>query len=178
MSRYQDGDTAAFEMVYERHRGPLYRYFLRQTARTAVDDLFQEVWLRVIKGKDRYQPDAPFSAYLYRIAHNVLVDHYRRSGRAPELTSADELELPAADTGPARDLAQSELRDAISAALEDLPAAQREAFLLHQEAGLTLEQIAMVVGVGRETIKSRLRYAMNRLRQELSELASAEVRQA
>jgi RNA polymerase sigma-70 factor (ECF subfamily) len=161
MGRFQDGDTAAFETVYARHRGPLYRYFLRQVARSAVDDLFQEVWLRIIKGQARYRPDGPFSAYLYRIAHNVLVDHYRRVGRLPELTSADDLELPDPGAGPERDLSQIELR-----------------FLLHQEAGLTLEQIAAVVGVGRETIKSRLRYALNRLRQDLSESEPADTRHA
>jgi RNA polymerase sigma-70 factor (ECF subfamily) len=178
MGRFQDGDTAAFETVYARHRGPLYRYFLRQVARSAVDDLFQEVWLRIIKGQARYRPDGPFSAYLYRIAHNVLVDHYRRVGRLPELTSAEDLELPDPGAGPERDLSQIELREAISRALTELPAAQREAFLLHQEAGLTLEQIAAVVGVGRETIKSRLRYALNRLRQDLSESEPADTRHA
>lgn len=178
MNRFQDGDTAAFETVYGRHRGPLYRYFLRQVARGAVDDLFQEVWLRIIKGKASYRPDAPFSAYLYRIAHNVLVDHYRRTGRAPELTSCEDLELPDPGAGPERDLGRIELREAITAALDELPAAQREVFLLQQEAGLTLEQIATVVGTGRETIKSRLRYALNRLRQELSEIEPVDARQA
>jgi RNA polymerase sigma-70 factor (ECF subfamily) len=178
MSRFQDGDTAAFETVYARHRGPLYRYFLRQVARNAVDDLFQDVWFRIIKAQARYRPDAPFSAYLYRIAHNVLVDHYRRLGRLPELTSAEDLELPDSGAGPERDLTQLQLREAISTALAELPAAQREAFVLHQEAGLTLEQIATVVGTGRETIKSRLRYALNRLRQDLSEDEPADTRQA
>ncbi len=178
MSRFRDGDSAAFETLYARHRGPLYRYFVRQVARNAVDDLFQDVWLRVIKSQARYRPDAPFAAYLFRIAHNILVDHYRREGRAPELTSVEYLDLADAGAGPERELTQLELRAAISQALTDLPAAQREAFLLHEEAGLTLEQIAEVVGTGRETIKSRLRYAVNRLRQELLESDTADARQA
>jgi RNA polymerase sigma-70 factor, ECF subfamily len=143
-----------------------------------VDDLFQDVWLRVIKSRSRYRPEAPFSAYLFRIAHNVLVDHYRRAGRAPEFTSADLMEIPSPVEGPERQLTQHELRAAISEALSDLPAPQREAFLLQQEAGLTLDQIAEVVGTGRETVKSRLRYALNRLRQSLTETATADVRQA
>ncbi len=178
MGRFQDGDSAAFETLYLRYRGALYRYFVRQVARSAVDDLFQDVWLGVIKGRARYRPEAPFSAYLYRIAHNVLVDHYRREGRAPPLTSAEHLELPDPGTGPERDFTQAELRATISRALSDLPAAQREAFLLHEEAGLTLEQIAKVVGTGRETIKSRLRYALNRLRRDLLESEPADARQA
>ncbi len=178
MSRFQNGDATAFETLYASHRGALYRYFIRQVARNAVDDLFQDVWLRVIKGQARYRPDAPFSAYLFRIAHNILVDHYRRAGRLPELTSTEHLELPDPGAGPEREFTQSEMRAAISAALADLPAAQRETFLLHEEAGLTLEQIATVVGTGRETIKSRLRYALNRLRRDLRERECVEVRQA
>lgn len=178
MCRFRDGETAAFETLYANHRGPLYRYFLRQVARNAVDDLFQNVWLRVINSKARYRPDAPFGAFLYRIAHNVLVDHYRRVGRVPELIPDEAVDLPDTSTGPERALTQHELRAALSRALDELPAAQREAFLLHEEAGLTLEQIAQVVGTGRETIKSRLRYALKRLRQELAEEAAPDKRQA
>ena len=178
MSRFQDGDNAAFETLYTRYRGPLYRYFVRQVVRSTVDDLFQEVWLRVIKGQARYRPEAPFAAYLYRIAHNVLVDYYRREGRAPELTSAEDLQLPDPGAGPERAFTEIELRATISRALTELPAAQREAFLLHEEAGLTLEQIAAVVGTGRETIKSRLRYALHRLRRDLLEDEPADARQA
>ncbi len=178
MSRFQDGDSAAFETLYTRYRGPLYRYFVRQVVRSTVDDLFQEVWLRVIKGQARYRPEAPFAAYLYRIAHNVLVDYYRREGRAPELTSAEDLQLPDPGAGPERAFTEIELRATISRALTDLPAAPREAFLLHEEAGLTLEQIAAVVGTGRETIKSRLRYALHRLRRDLLEDEPADARQA
>lgn len=178
MCRFRDGDTAAFETLYANHRGPLYRYFVRQVARSAVDDLFQDVWFRVIKSKARYKPDAPFGAFLYRIAHNILVDHYRRIGRAPELTPEESLELPDPLAGPERALTQHELKTALTSALDDLPAAQREAFLLHEEGGLTLEQIAKVVGTGRETIKSRLRYALNRLRQKLAEEAAPDERQA
>ena len=170
MLRYRDGDVEAFETLYNRHRGPLYRYFIRQVSRAQVDDLFQEVWLRVIRGQDRYRAAAPFSAYLYRIAHNVLVDHYRRTGRRVEFSAPDPPELDDPGSTPERAFVQGELRERLLGALDDLPAPQREVFLLHQEGGLTLEQIGQVVGVGRETVKSRLRYAVNRLRRELAEI--------
>lgn len=120
----------------------------------------------------------PDSLYLFRIAHNILVDHYRRVGRLPDLTSTEHLELPDPGAGPEREFTQFEIRAAISGALADLPAAQRETFLPHEEAGLTLEQIATIVGTARETIKSRLRYALNRLRRDLREREAVEVRQA
>lgn len=178
MIRYRDGDAGAFETLYSRHRGPLYRYFIRQVSRAQVDDLFQEVWLRVVRGQDRYRASAPFSAYLYRIAHNVLVDHYRRKGRGIEFSSPEPPELADPGATPERAFTQGQLRSKLAAAMEDLPAPQREVFLLHQEGGLTLEQIGHVVGAGRETVKSRLRYAVNRLRRELSEVAPPAEKQA
>jgi len=178
MLRYKDGDADAFETLYGRHRGPLYRYFLRQVSRAAVDDLFQEVWLRVIRGRDRYRASAPFPAYLYRIAHNVLVDHYRLNGRSVEFNSAEPPELEDPGAGPEQAFHRGELRARFVAALDELPAAQREVFLLHEESGLTLEQIGQVVGVGRETIKSRLRYAVNKLRHDLAANAPATEKRA
>ena len=178
MLRYKDGDADAFDTLYSRHRGSLYRYFARQVPRAAVNDLFQEVWLRVIRAQDRYRGSAPFPAYLYRIAHNVLVDHYRRNNRGVEFSSPEPPDLEDPGAGPERALQQGEIRARIVRALEKLPAAQREVFLLHQEAGLTLEEIARVVGVGRETIKSRLRYAINKLRQDLAGNAPVSEKQA
>ncbi|HSG64198.1 MAG TPA: sigma-70 family RNA polymerase sigma factor [Gammaproteobacteria bacterium] len=167
MLRFRDGHTAAFGELYDRHRGPLYRYFARQTTRASVDDLFQETWMRVIRAKDDYRPDPSFRAYLYRIAHNVLVDHYRREGHASLPQASDDIDPIDPAIGPDGQYERAELRAAFAAALERLPAEQREAFLLHEEAGLTLEQIAAVVGAGRETVKSRLRYAVARLRETL-----------
>jgi len=168
MERFRDGHAASFERLYERHRGPLYRYFARQSAKDNVDDLFQETWLRLIRSKTRYQPEAPFRAYLYQIAHSVLVDHYRRHGHASRPQATPTLDPIDASAGPEQNYEAGTLRRTFIAALDSLPAEQREAFLLHEEAGLTLEQIAEVVGTGRETIKSRLRYGTRRLREALS----------
>jgi RNA polymerase sigma-70 factor, ECF subfamily len=169
MLRFQSGDTAAFESLYGRHKGPLYRYFLRLAPQDCADDLFQEAWMRLVKGTSRYAPTAPFPAYLYRIAHTVLVDHFRRTGRHPTALDVGTDELPDPAAGPAAAHEQLVLRARIAAALERLPTAQREAFLLQQEGGLTLEQIAQVVGSNREAVKSRLRYAVNKLKEALRE---------
>ncbi len=176
MLAYRGGDAGAFELLYARWRGPLYRYFLRQCGHAGqADELFQDVFMRVIDAAAGYAATARFSTWLFRIAHNRLVDHWRKLGRTPEDPfpcgedgEACALDAPAAESaGPERQLERKELRQALLAALNELPALQREAFLLAEEGGLTLEEIASVTGVGRETIKSRLRYASGKLRSKL-----------
>jgi RNA polymerase sigma-70 factor (ECF subfamily) len=178
MLRFQEGDGAAFDRLYARHRGPLYRYFARQAARGHVDDLFQETWLRVIRGKRRYRPDGSFAAYLFRIGHNVLVDYYRREANPARPAATENVDPPDPGPGPDAQYAAGELRAAIACALTEMPAAQREAWVLHQDGGLTLEQIGAIVGAGRETVKSRLRYAADRLRRALPKGRPARMRRA
>ena len=169
MQRYRNGDGASFEQLYARYRGPLFRYFARQAAKASVDDLFQETWLRVIRAEADYGHEAAFRAYLYRVAHNVLVDHYRRELHTARPTPTEHVDPVDPADGPEDRYEADHLRAVFVAALGALPAEQRETFLLHEEAGLTLEQIGTVVGAGRETVKSRLRYAVNRLRDALGE---------
>jgi RNA polymerase sigma-70 factor, ECF subfamily len=163
MLAYGRGDARAFETLYERHRGGLFRFILRAIKqRAAAEELFQEAWIRVIEARSRYAPQARFTTWLYTIAHNLLVDHWRRKGLT--LVQLDEEELVAAPDNPAR---QAEARESLARllqAIEALPAAQREAFLLHEEAGLSVAEIAAVTGAGEEAAKSRLRYAMSKLR--------------
>jgi RNA polymerase sigma-70 factor (ECF subfamily) len=167
LARYNAGDARAFDELYRRHRGALYRYCLRQAPRGVADDLFQESWLRVIKSAATYEPNAPFAAFLFRIAHNVLIDHYRRARRTPEHVAEEALDIVDPAPQPSEAYMGESLRERFVAAMESLPAPQREAFLLHQESGLTIEQIAMVVGGNFETVKSRLRYAAAKLRKVL-----------
>jgi RNA polymerase sigma-70 factor (ECF subfamily) len=169
MLRYQAGEPASFGALYERYRRPLYRYFARQVDAMFVDDLFQDTWLRVIRAKTTYRAGAPFQAYIFRIAHNVLVDHYRRNAHPASPTATDDLDPIDETPGPEANARAAELRAAFATALRSLPNEQRETFLLHEDAGLTLEQIAGIVGTGRETVKSRLRYAVKRLRKALGE---------
>ncbi len=168
MMQYRDGTLAAFETLYRRHKDPLYRYLLRGCARPDVAaELFQDVWASLIRVRGSYQPRARFSTWLYRMAHNRLIDHLRQLPRAP-LPLEDEM-IPAAAEHE-RPEAQALARESaarLRRALAALPAEQREAFLLHEEAGLSLEEIAEVSGVGRETVKSRLRYGLAKLREAL-----------
>src|SRR6266850_8034317 len=164
MLAYRDGDTGAFDTLYTRHRARLYRFVLRSVkSRPVGEELFQEIWLRVIEARARYTPQARFTTWLYTIAHNHLVDHWRKRGLT--LVALDGEELPAANDPDPADAAQA--REALArfaAALEALPALQREAFLLREESGLSVAEIAAATGSNEEAAKSRLRYAVAKLK--------------
>ena len=180
MLAYAAGDAAAFDALYARHKGGVYRYVLRQCAHAGVaDELFQDVWMNVIRARASYVPSAKFTTWLYRIAHNRLIDHWRAIGQVELVTAGadddadDPLEaIPAArDDEPEARASARELSSRLKAACAALPAAQREAFLLHQEGGLELAEIAALTGAGVETVKSRIRYAVAKLRVELGDSA-------
>lgn len=165
MLRYQAGDVSAFEALYRRHNDSLYRYLLRLSRRRdAAEDIFQEVWSKIIKAKASYRPTAKFTTFLYRVAHNCFVDYLRRNKRHLGSAELDDDLQPhpgePLETATERSLAKERL----SKALLLLPDEQRDVFLLHEEAGLSLEEIASVTGSNRETAKSRLRYAVKKLR--------------
>jgi len=83
MVAYRDGNLGAFEALYRRHKGGLYRYLLRQCRDNAVaEELFQDVWLNLIRSRGSYVVSSRFTTYLYRVAHNRLIDHYRRQAPA------------------------------------------------------------------------------------------------
>jgi RNA polymerase sigma factor (sigma-70 family) len=177
MCAWQDGDGTAFEGLYARYRSRIFRYLLRQCPSAVAEELSQECWLRVIRAKIGYVVSARFSTWIFRIAHNLLMDHYRRADHAAlaAFEDGDALQdlLDAAPDAPFRQpeaqAEQARLGQRLLAAIGGLPAPQREAFLLHQEGEMSIEDIAAATGVGRETAKSRLRYALARLRSLLRE---------
>jgi RNA polymerase sigma factor (sigma-70 family) len=162
MLAYGGGDAAAFEILYRRHRAGLFRFVLRSVKTRAIaEELYQDVWIRAIEARARYAPKARFITWLYTIAHNLLVDHWRRAGL--QLVALDE-EVSSNAPDPARQLEGRQALQRFAAALEGLPIAQREAFLLHEEGGLTAAEIAVATGTNEEAAKSRLRYAMAKLK--------------
>jgi RNA polymerase sigma-70 factor (ECF subfamily) len=179
MLAYAAGDAAAFDTLYARHKSGVYRYLLRQCRDAGIaEQLFQDVWMNLIRVRASYQPSAKFTTWLYTLAHNRLIDHHRASGRVTLVSSDDESHadivaaLPASRRNePESRASNRELGARLKDAVAALPAAQRDAFLLQQEGGLTLEEIAALTGVGAETVKSRLRYATNKLRAELADLS-------
>jgi RNA polymerase sigma-70 factor, ECF subfamily len=175
MIRYRDGDAHAFELLYARHKGPLYRYLLRHSgAKALAEELYQDVWMKLIQARARYEARAKFTTYLYHLAHNRLIDHYRRSKvSVPMADDPDEFMMAqvaeSAVREPDNELDRRRQGKRLLEQVAALPEAQREVFLLRAESGLSLEEIAEVTGVNAETAKSRLRYALSKLRHGLTE---------
>ncbi len=167
MAGWAAGEMAAFEGLYGRYRQPLYRYVLRLAGDEATaNDRYQGCWEKVIRARRGYRPRGPFRAWLFRVAHNHVMDHFRRH-RPDTGLEPDRVEAEQEPPGSALDAAQRERR--LRAAVRALPEKQRDALLLKLDGGLALDDIAAVTGVNRETAKSRLRYAVARLKEVLKE---------
>lgn len=169
---YQGGDVNAFDLLYERHHRNVYRMVLRQCGHAGVaEELSQEIWLKVIAASDHYVVSARFTTWLFRIVQNRVIDHLRSAGiRHEEVLGEEDEALHAEQAAPHVErpdvlALRAENAGELLAAIEALPAPQREAVLLHFEAEMTLEEIAQLTETTRETVKSRLRYAVRKLRE-------------
>ncbi|WP_236904076.1 RNA polymerase sigma factor [Comamonas serinivorans] len=175
----QHGDLRAFETLYERLALPMWRYVLRSVGdRAMADDIAQDTWFNVVRAAASYQPTARFKTWLFTLAHNRLVDHLRAKRPQVSLSADTDEGLALANTlavdsgfGPLQQVAHRQQAQALLDALAELPELQREAFLMQAEAGLSLAEIAEATGTSTETVKSRLRYARQKLRQSLEALA-------
>lgn len=166
MLNYGRGDADAFDVLYQRHKTPLYRFILRQCGEAAVDELYQDIWLKVIHARKTYQVKASFKTWLYHMTRNRIIDHYRKNNIRPLDNNTDELETVAstAVAQPEEHWQTQKQYKTLLSAISKLPLEQKQAFLLREEAGLSIEQIAETCGINFETAKSRLRYAVNKLR--------------
>ncbi len=176
MERYRSGDVAAFDVLYRRHKDALYRYLLRLSYRPdAADDVFQDAWSKVVNARHNYRPTARFRTFLFRVAHNCFIDHLRRNQRHEIAAVTDPEKELSSEPDPATLTEQAMLRRRLDRALQNLPEEQREAWLLHAEGGLNLDEIADITAVNRETVKSRIRYANHKLREQLDDASGAAV---
>lgn len=181
MVAYQKGDVRAFELLLSRHRKPVFNFIFRYVGlRETAEDLMQETFLRVIKGAEAYQRQAKFTTWLYTIARNLCVDQSRRAKHrkaqsldAPMNNSADSgtlLDVVAAvEIASDRQVVNKQLQLRLHAALARLSEEQREVFLMREFLDMPFKEIADVVGVPENTVKSRMRYALEKLRLELDE---------
>ena len=177
MQAWQSGDGKAFELLYRRHKGPLLRFFQRQchpgpSHADSADELFQDVWMKVIRARLNYRPEATFKTWLYTIARNRLLDYYRSQQRTPPMDS-EHAELLCSQSNPQRESANNQQVQQLVRLLKTLPKEQREVFLLKEEAGFTVPEIAGLINCSVEAAKSRLRYAIKKLQQGLEAYCDA-----
>lgn len=165
MLRYGAGDLPSFRELYRRHSQGLYRFVAWRAPRRAwVDEIVQDAWASLHAARAGYQPQAAFRTYLYQIARNRLLDLLRqRQGQE----HAEAVELVDEGASPQQSLEQKQQHARLHAAIAALPVEQKEALVLQQFSGMSIQDIAVVTGAEAETVKSRLRYAMQKLRAQL-----------
>lgn len=177
MERYRDGEAACFDVLVRRHQGPVFRFFLRHVGDIETsEDLTQETFIRVVHNRASFRTGAKFTTWVYTIARNLSVDEMRKR-RYRRHRSLDE-PLGGRDGDPGRTLADLvgdpqarteaqagdlEMRTVLEASIARLPEEQREVFTLREMGGLSFQEIAEVVGCNENTVKSRMRYALERL---------------
>lgn len=182
MLRYQNGENEAFDVLFQRYNAPLFRYIARQSRQMAIaEEIFQDVWMSLVRARQQYahSDKNKFSTYLYRIAHNRIVDYFRNQNIRDNVFC--ELSEDSWDNTKAAVQYQPDVKldtqkkiDRLLKIVAQLPDNQREAFLLKEESGLSVQEIADITGVNRETAKSRLRYAFARLRHGMAGLGNDE----
>lgn len=177
MLDFQKGDVRAFEEILKRHRHGVFNFILRFLGnRETAEEVFQEVFIKIHKAADRYLPNGKFSTWLYTITRNQCVDTFRRlklretlsldnGGKEDEIKLVDTI---ASDTVPPDILSSAhEIQTVLEFALEKLNVDQREVFLLREKEGFKFEEIAEMTGVSVNTVKSRMRYALEGLKKTL-----------
>lgn len=179
MRQFCAGKAQAFQLLYARHEKPLYRYLRRllgSAEATQAEDVFQDTWMKLVDAKDSWQAreNASFKTWLYTLAHHRAIDMLRKSGREVSVDEAWNEEDDAESTWalwPAATAHQPEQQafwrkagQQLLNCLDALPVLQRAAFILHHDDGLTVEEITLVINTEFETVKSRLRYALSKLR--------------
>lgn len=184
MVRFQGGDRGAFALLVRRHQGPLYNFALRHLSSAgAAEEVVQDAFMRVVQNASDFRQSSRFTAWLYTIARNLCIDTLRKKAQRKH-RSLDEPSTPdeaigqgptlgdrTADRGPGveRSALSIEMRSRLNSAIDQLPDEQREVFLLREISNLPFKEIAKVVEAPENTVKSRMRYALERLQSALSD---------
>src|SRR5262245_5888823 len=176
MVRFQGGDRAAFNILVRRHKAPIFTFVLRQVRSPSVaEDLAQDVFVKIVQKASDFKHEARFSTWAYAIARNLCIDHLRKMShrRHPSLdhptrhdddrTLGERTADKRHDTSAERAAIGAQLSEQIVRAVEELPSEQREVFLLREVGHLPFKEIAEVTGSSENTVKSRMRYALERL---------------
>lgn len=186
MESYRDGDLASFKELYQRHSRGLYQFiYWRSPRKDWVDEIAQDTWASLHGARERYQAQSSFRTYLFQIARNRLIDLLRQHQDllASDMGKGDDddggafehlADLAQDESSPEDGLEEKQRAAALHVAIRSLPGEQREALVMQQFNGMSLEEIAEMTGVSTETVKSRLRYAMRKLRQQFRGVTAQE----
>lgn len=179
MLKVSAGDNAAFEQLVLRYQDRLVGFFFHLIHdRTASEDLAQETFLRIYRSRERYEPTARFSTWLFRIAHNLASNQKRGAARRREIPLAvhsgeTDFRPPEQNLAeksalmPTRQLDSSEIRDVVRNAVEELTEGQRTAVILHKFEEMSYEEIGEIMGLGTVAVKSLLSRARSKLKESL-----------
>ncbi|WJG10808.1 sigma-70 family RNA polymerase sigma factor [Aliiglaciecola sp. LCG003] len=176
LQRYLQGDLTSFTLLYDKHKGGVYRYLLRQTKdRQLAEDLFQDSWGNVIQHASSFQPSAKFSTWLYTIARHKLIDHVRHDKIVEAVIDTNQSNIDDDLQGATsqqnqleKQISQQRQQNALQRCIRGLPVLLLDVFLLKEEGGMTQVQIAEIVNANHEATKSRARNAYRQLRKCLS----------
>ncbi len=181
MLRFQDGDRAAFAQLVRRHQGPLFNFALRQIrVQSVAEDIVQEAFVRVVQNAADFKHEARFTTWVYTITRNLCIDQMRKRAlrKHPSLDQSHGEEgdgptlgemTPDPHASVEREATGSELKERIARAVDKLPDEQREVFLMREVSNLPFKEIAEITRVPENTVKSRMRYALERLQEALAE---------
>lgn len=182
LRRYAAGDARAMDALVDHYAGTIYAFVYRFLPDPAVaEDLTQEVWLKVMRSAGSFEGRSRFSTWVFRVARNVCLDHLRRQKRRARVSreEGDPFALEdVQDAAPSPDerASQREQSERVLEAVAGLSEAQREVFLLREEANLSFREIADALDVSRDTVKSRMRYALGHIRRFLRRSAPSKAR--
>ncbi len=182
MLAFKSGEARAFATLVTRHRNAVFQFILRSVGQPQrAEDLLQETWLKVVRNSGDYEPKAKFTTWVYTIARNLCVDLARKESARRFDQSLDQ---PLDDDNPGQSRGDTmvdekvsteravhnlKLRPLIEKALRQLPEEQREVFVLREYQGIGFKEIAEIVNVNENTVKSRMRYALESLRGSLTQ---------
>ena len=164
MLQVKDGDVGKLGILFERYHGKLYGFLVRLTnQRDTSEDLVQEVFFRILRYRNTFRGDAPFSAWMYQLGRNVIADHFRKQKDGAPLSEAEAVSDP--EGSPSHILEQIEQKDLLHLALSRLPLDKREVLVLSRFQGMKYEEIGHVLQCPVGTVKAKVHFALKELRE-------------
>ena len=174
MMAVRDGDLDRLGLLFEKHNRNLYNFFLRQTRNPQTsEDLVQDVFYKILKYRHTYRGESKFTTWMFSIAHNSKIDHYRKNKYQSD--DIEILESVASDDPSPEDISfQKEKKALLMKALHKLPEEKREVLLLSRFQNMKYEEIAEILGSKVGTIKARVHWALKELTYEYHKLAGSD----